>query len=1458
VQQVKNDLLSQIDNLKAEVERPKIGQTATRDMMGNLHLFVDPSKVPGVVKELFAGVIEKAKKKFGTETPKEATDRATAYEIWKDTGFYLNPYDNKWRYELDDSTAVIKKGPIISTKYNWTTPITDWSTAGEPLSNILEHPNLYKVYPELQQMKVFYEGNYRGTASGWFDDLNNTIHITPKSINIKESILHEVQHHIQKKEGFAYGSAVNTSIDKAGASQAFALSQKVKSTLEQAVRSNNDIALDFARKRDALLRAAKEHGSEIQELVSKVDEADTAFRKASDRFTYQDSTGSIFIDTPLGKQLSRQIDRLVNEAADVLRMNQDDAYEIVTEIRGTPNHDIMSAVSEQIRLMTDHERSAAYDKAIIKSIDNANSLPDLKRVLQTVTGADYEAYKAVAGEIEARDVEIRSELGPEVKKEILPLSSEQWKAEDVIVHYEGGGGQQLYSGIPVDKAIAAGRKFADSMRKDREAGKLTFKEWSADFRDTLNKRWIGQSANIRRRMEQYGDRAKPLIEAMALAKGGHPHAANMRNQAAKEIYSGLSLDERKILDDLVMADRIVAISKTESGKRFQYPEGKSPAESALFSEGLPNAKVNGIKDLTPEREAEIRKRAKAYSDWQHKPVDDAFAGQLIGYQEMHDLKAQNYRRISLKDRSLARIVDKKREAIIGGRKRTIYDSGIETLASGKKTDILEPNSELMMLEFFNRIYNRIHSNLANLQLLDLARVDKQNPFARVKEYTAEVLTEQPKDRDGLIRSIGIKQREQGISDYEMIGKRKDLFKKSNVKKLSTEQLAQLDKALGAESKGYVKGSAEKIPSGWVPTFLYEKGSRKTIWMEPEFAKEWLTTNSQMTGALSRFARVASGASLVRMFATGINPIFALRNLPRDAMQSLFAARTFENGKWKSLYSSFLPKGAVELGKDYLDVIGDSFLRKGDYNDYIADGGGMDFLVLQGRPFRKGLRLEGPVDRVYDFLGYLNETSEVATRLAIRRRVIKNEANARGISIDEAKALKDVRRSASFAALDYMNFGEGGGFSKAIDHVWPYFNARIVGTRSLFRTFKPGSGTGASAALKMVQFAGIVTGLYWLSKTKFPRTMAALEGDRRTEGNLIIPLSNEPFKDKDGQDRFPFLAIPIDQGQKFFKTLFEAFTDKWLGNKVNATRVVQALKDSSPADVTTLPPWAAAVIGYATNTNFWLSEDVWRATERPFAYQFPKWATGKQIGGSEEEYIPGKTPTALTHAGKITGASPERLKYALGQLLTNDNFYGGILGWGYDKLMSDLPKDQREQVMAEALSKVPGIKTFFKTTSPSGSYRAEIDEGREEAAKENFYENRGLDLRANQLLYQKNIKYKEVTDYIDRDPETKKLRTKDVVDRLKDRLDFHEKTVDLPSRGFWLGLRGITDTKGRAKTYVEILSNVNDLERSRILGEEKNVLAIEARNPSNFNIFTSEFKQEVMNIQRKEVKYPGLR
>lgn len=73
------------------------------------------------------------------------------------------------------------------------------------LGSILDHPELYRAYPDLDSLKVRIEGDTRNLGS--YSESLDTIRLNPKETpeQMHSTLLHEVQHAIQAREDFARG-----------------------------------------------------------------------------------------------------------------------------------------------------------------------------------------------------------------------------------------------------------------------------------------------------------------------------------------------------------------------------------------------------------------------------------------------------------------------------------------------------------------------------------------------------------------------------------------------------------------------------------------------------------------------------------------------------------------------------------------------------------------------------------------------------------------------------------------------------------------------------------------------------------------------------------------------------------------------------------------------------------------------------------------------------------------------------------------------------------------------------------------------------------------------------------------------------------------------------------------------------------------------------------------------------
>lgn len=171
--------------------------------------------------------------------------------IWKQTGFGRGA-DGRWRHEIDDSKAVLdtnwsttnpddvgevfkNAGIAMDTLYgqggkNNTYGLRKWKTDEkidpntlnpelkswwdrlhtnevpiQRLGDILDHPDLYTMYPHTRNIQVQMDSKMNPSSASWNN--SNTIKVGSEAAKNTGTIMHEVQHAIQDFEGFAKGGA---------------------------------------------------------------------------------------------------------------------------------------------------------------------------------------------------------------------------------------------------------------------------------------------------------------------------------------------------------------------------------------------------------------------------------------------------------------------------------------------------------------------------------------------------------------------------------------------------------------------------------------------------------------------------------------------------------------------------------------------------------------------------------------------------------------------------------------------------------------------------------------------------------------------------------------------------------------------------------------------------------------------------------------------------------------------------------------------------------------------------------------------------------------------------------------------------------------------------------------------------------------------------------------------------
>lgn len=178
--------------------------------------FVDPATMAtGAVKgaamlPAMAGMfIGKGAKTWDVLQAQKALDLekagTTARQIWKETGTWKAP-DGMWRQEIPDNKAFYDPEALADLKLN--NPNFNYLKDTQPLGGVIDHNALYKAYPDVGDIQTHFMpvDRMRGSSGAW-SAKNSRLTLADSPKDQKSIALHEIQHAIQDKEGWAKGGS---------------------------------------------------------------------------------------------------------------------------------------------------------------------------------------------------------------------------------------------------------------------------------------------------------------------------------------------------------------------------------------------------------------------------------------------------------------------------------------------------------------------------------------------------------------------------------------------------------------------------------------------------------------------------------------------------------------------------------------------------------------------------------------------------------------------------------------------------------------------------------------------------------------------------------------------------------------------------------------------------------------------------------------------------------------------------------------------------------------------------------------------------------------------------------------------------------------------------------------------------------------------------------------------------
>ncbi|RLF05706.1 MAG: hypothetical protein DRJ64_05310, partial [Thermoprotei archaeon] len=164
------------------------------------------------------------------------------------TNKHAGKYDGFERFEIDDSAMVLKQSAMETLERN----------GGAKLEDIIEHKELFDNYPELKDIDVVLDKNMKAHAG--FDG-ESTVFVSTKfkdGEDMASSVIHEIQHWVQNKEGFAGGGSFEDAL------------RSVKGKIYNLEKKGDLSQLDAMRYSDELSRLKNNTTDEAFEKYQKI------------------------------------------------------------------------------------------------------------------------------------------------------------------------------------------------------------------------------------------------------------------------------------------------------------------------------------------------------------------------------------------------------------------------------------------------------------------------------------------------------------------------------------------------------------------------------------------------------------------------------------------------------------------------------------------------------------------------------------------------------------------------------------------------------------------------------------------------------------------------------------------------------------------------------------------------------------------------------------------------------------------------------------------------------------------------------------------------------------------------------------------------------------------------------------------------------------------------------------
>jgi hypothetical protein len=431
------------------------------------------------------------------------------------------------------------------------------------------------------------------------------------------------------------------------------------------------------------------------------------------------------------KEIDKEIKEFTNTAEQVVKDNPQFAETLQQIARDkVKNTEFNQLVKERFKMRPKPLETPLLAPKTSPKIEKINAeIVNLQETLksqqlqlsnQNLTGTQRQQINRSIGKIEEliEDNRIKGQqLGYDVKIDITPSDRPEYftnrKPGQVLSQQQL---DKLYLDsssdiilLPESKGLhEKAQKFYEQSFKEMEG--FNKRSWE-DLKKSLVAKTVDVSGNVKKAVREKGALGEQAAMLHDLALGSNSKSVMLFEDAAKNIFNGLTKQERKLLDTIIEARRSITIQEYKPNYKAG---GGYQSNTALL-------KV--MKENDPRKFEKLNARADSFFNEMRVNLKELYDNGLINEKTFNLLKDKDYTRKEFID-----YVDPVITYSSGGKKISVASSGLKRLEEGSaKTVNLDQAGKLF--RNINMVQSRIAKNKANIAMRDMIRENPKNGIA---------------------------------------------------------------------------------------------------------------------------------------------------------------------------------------------------------------------------------------------------------------------------------------------------------------------------------------------------------------------------------------------------------------------------------------------------------------------------------------------------------------------------------------------------------------------------------------------------------------------------------------------------------------------------------------------------------------------------------------------------------